>query len=314
MKKLLFILLLLPVFGLSQPMQALLSKRASTGPSTATFSPSLKGTFIVLGGGNLNATLSAFTGQVLSSVAIPAGTKVQAEFTVNTAGNCVVGIDLSTANLEDAAGNDATGYGVYMPTGDIYKNGGSLAGGTPIANGSVVTVAVDDGAHTIQVKVNGVLQYSGAVTITSGTWHFTGGFLSSTGSITVNFTVATMTYAFAGYGQLYFICIFVLAGKRKKRINYKSKSMKKILTLILIMVCFKSFGQTPFIIQGKDTLYAVTDTWVHCPIVILPGDKPMNILAPRPNIILPGQYLNFLIPCAMITKRVDTSQIIKCKQ
>lgn len=174
----------------------------AAGASTATLDPAKKGTFVVLAGGNLTATLSSFTGQVLSTIVIPASGKYQAEFTYTIAGNVVCGIDLGTANLEDACGNDATGYGVYALNGNLYKNGVVLGAGSAITNGQKVTIGIDMTALTIQAKVDGVLQYSGAVSISSATYYFAAGFLSTTGQVTVNFTVATMAYPFAGYGQI----------------------------------------------------------------------------------------------------------------
>lgn len=187
----------------AQPARALIARKASgLGPSTTTLDPSAKGTFVALAGSNKTAT-STGDGQVLSTVAISGS--IQVEFTVTTAGNTVCGLNVAACNKEDCAGNgsDPTGYGIYGPDGNFYHAGSPVPGGTgsAVSNGDKITIGVNSGALTAVIYKNGVLQYGGAVSLAAGTYYFCVGFLSSTGSVTVNYTVATMTYPIGGYGQ-----------------------------------------------------------------------------------------------------------------
>ncbi len=182
-------------------------------PTCKTFDPANKGTVIVLSSGNLIETVSYASsgsrqGSVRSTGAIPIGSKICIEVTVNTTNtqSQMFGVDDGSANLNVFPGSDTHAWSISQGNG--IMNGGSTlqSVGSGISNGDIITIAVDNtvGVHAVQFYRNGIAQGT-AVTLPSSTAYYIscGAGPSSIGAVDrsciANFGQSAQIYPIAGY-------------------------------------------------------------------------------------------------------------------
>ena len=202
MKKLLIILLLLPLFSVAQfKHQPRPVSSSGSGITYTTWNPSDINANMVLSGGNLTISGNGGGGfQMGRSIKGESSGKWSCEFVPTVGGSLRVGIALITESLSAQLGSGAGGY-AYTDAGTKANNGSTSAYGTGWGTGDKVTMYFDMGAGTIGFKLNGTDQGTAFTGIPAGTYYVAISTGLSTYTFVANFGATALTYPVAGYNQ-----------------------------------------------------------------------------------------------------------------
>ncbi len=121
-------------------------------PTFATWNPADTGATTTLSNGNLTE-ISTSSSMTRSTIGKSAG-KWYWEVTAD-GGLMVIGIATAAAGLNLSLGTDAFGWGIYSPTGDIFHNSALTPYGASYAATNVLGFALDMGAGTLEIFLNG---------------------------------------------------------------------------------------------------------------------------------------------------------------